>query len=214
MMTNHNDVKETPDEQIVVLLRKTATYELGFRTLMEKYQERLYYHIRRMVTEHDDTDDVLQNTFVKVHKGIDRFREQSGLYTWLYRIATNEALSFLQTRKRKRTESLDDDEIQLHEKLVGNVFFDGDAAQARLHAALKMLPEKQLAVFNLRYYDEMSYQEMSKITGTSVGALKASYHHAAKKIEAHLKEEFLTETRINARTEAARSGVQKSQEKR
>lgn len=194
MPTNREDVKETPDEQILDLLRRPATYELGFRTLMVKYQERLYYHIRRMLQDHDDTDDVLQNTFVKVHRGIEGFREQSGLYTWMYRIATNEALSFLQARKRKSTQSLDDDKV-LQERITGNVFFDGDAAQAKLLTALQTLPDKQKAVFNMRYYDEMSYEEMSKVTGTSVGALKASYHHAAKKVEAHLKEEPHTETR-------------------
>ena len=199
MPTNHDKVKETPDAQILLLLKDQRTYETGFRTLMIKYQERLYHHIRRMVTDHDDTDDILQNTFVKVHRGIEGFREQSGLYTWLYRIATNEALTFLQSRKRKSTESLDDGEMTLHEKLSGDVFFDGDMAQARLHAALRTLPEKQLAVFNMRYYDELSYQDISKITGTSVGALKASYHHAAKKIEANLKEEFLTESQRSQR---------------
>ena len=188
MINNREDVKETPDEQILSMLKKTATYELGFRTLMVKYQERLYHHIRRLVTTHDDTDDVLQNTFVKVHRGIAGFREQSGLYTWLYRIATNEALSFLQLRKRKSALSLDYGDMAIHEKIAGDVFFDGDAAQARLLTALETLPVKQRAVFNMRYYDEMGYEEMSKVTGTSVGALKASYHHAAKKIEAFFKE--------------------------
>ena len=192
MSTNREIVKETPDEQILCLLRKQATYELGFRTLMMTYQERLYHHIRRMVTDHDDTDDVLQNTFVKVHRGLAGFREQSGLYTWMYRIATNEALSFLQSRKRKSTQPIDD-ESALHERIIGDVFFDGDGAQARLLAGIQTLPDKQKVVFNLRYYDEMSYGEMSKVTGTSVGALKASYHHAAKKIEMFIKEESHTE---------------------
>lgn len=187
MSTNRDDVKETPDEQILSLLRKHGTYELGFRTLMVKYQERLYHHIRRLVIDHDDTDDVLQNTFIKVHRGIEGFRERSGLYTWMYRIATNEALSFIQSRKRKSVQPLDDEKALL-DRISGDVFFDGDAAQARLHVALQSLPEKQRAVFNMRYYDEMSYEEMSKVTGTSVGALKASYHHAAKKVEAYFKE--------------------------
>lgn len=186
-MNNRDTVKEMPDEQILGLLRKPATYELGFRTLMVTYQERLYHHIRRMITDHDDTDDVLQNTFVKVHRGLAGFREQSGLYTWMYRIATNEALSFLQSRKRKSVQSLDE-ESAAHERISGDVFFDGDAAQARLLAGIQTLPDKQKAVFNMRYYDEMSYEQMSKVTGTSVGALKASYHHAAKKVETYLKE--------------------------
>ena len=141
-----------------------------------------------MVLDHDDTDDVLQNTFLKVHKGIQGFREQSGLYTWLYRIATNEAITFLKGRKRKQVQSLDDDETAAYERIAGDVFFDGDHAQARLQAALQTLPDKQRAVFNLRYFEEMPYQDISSITGTSVGALKASYHHAAKKIEAFFKE--------------------------
>lgn len=188
MATNRDNVKETPDEQILSLIMTPATYETGFRTLVIKYQERLYYHIRRMVLDHDDTDDVLQNTFMKVHKGIQGFREQSGLYTWLYRIATNEAITFLKGRKRKQVQSLDDDEAAAYERIAGDVFFDGDHAQARLHAALQTLPDKQRAVFNLRYFEEMPYQDISSITGTSVGALKASYHHAAKKIEAFFKE--------------------------
>jgi RNA polymerase sigma-70 factor (ECF subfamily) len=191
MMTNREDVKETPDEQILGLLRKPATYELGFRTLMVKYQERLYYHLRRMLTDHDDTDDVLQNTFLKVHRGIAGFREEAGLYTWLYRIATNEALSFIQSKKRKGMRQLDDREMSMHERISGDVFFDGDAAQATLIAAMEHLPEKQRAVFNMRYYDEMSYEEISRVTGTSVGALKASYHHAAKKIESFFKEAMI-----------------------
>ena len=186
-MNKPNDVKETPDEQILNLLRKPATYELGFRTLIIRYQERLYHHIRRLVTDHEDTDDVLQNTFLKVHRGIDGFREQSALYTWLYRIATNEALSFLSARKRKGEQPLDDDKV-LQERISGDVFFDGDAAQAKLLAALQTLPDKQRLVFNMRYYDEMSYEEIAQVTGTSVGALKASYHHAAKKIESLFKE--------------------------
>lgn len=186
-MYKPNDVNENPDEQILYMLRKPATYEQGFRTLMQRYQERLYHHIRRLVIDHDDADDVLQNTFLKVHRGIGRFREQSGLFTWMYRIATNEALTFLQLRKKKKAEPLDK-ETGLHEKLSNDIFFDGDAAQAKLHAALQTLPDKQRLVFNMRYYDEMSYEEISGVTGTSVGALKASYHHAAKKIELYLNE--------------------------
>lgn len=190
MPTNRDDVKERPDAQILELLGQPATYDTGFRALMVKYQERLYYHVRRMVTDHDDTDDVLQNTFVKVHKGIGKFRGQSGLYTWLYRIATNEAITFLNARKRKATTSLDDDGV-LQDRIAGDVFFDGDRAQARLVAAIGTLPEKQRAVFNMRYFDEMPYEDISEVTGTSVGALKASYHHAAKKIESFFKQATL-----------------------
>ena len=187
MATNRDDVKETPDGKILELLAKPATYEAGFRELIGEYQERLYFHIRRMVLDHDDTDDVLQNTFIKVHKGIRKFRGESGLFTWLYRIATNEAISFLNARKRKHAESLDSRDAIVR-RLTSDVFFDGDDAQARLHAALQTLPDKQRAVFNMRYFDEMPYAEMSSVTGTSIGALKASYHHAAKKIESFFKE--------------------------
>jgi RNA polymerase sigma-70 factor (ECF subfamily) len=190
MPTNRVHVKDTPDAQIWDLLKTSATYESGFRTLMVKYQERLYFHIRRMVADHDDADDILQNTFIKVHKGIHKFREQSGLYTWLYRIATNETISFLNARKRKKVDSLDAHDA-LCEQLTSDVFFDGDVAQVRLVAALQTLPDKQRAVFNMRYFDEMPYAQIATVTGTSVGALKASYHHAAKKIESFFKQAMI-----------------------
>jgi RNA polymerase sigma-70 factor (ECF subfamily) len=190
MSSNRAHVKDTPDGQILELLKKPASYETGFRVLMVKYQERMYFHIRRMVTDHDDADDILQNTFIKVHKGIHKFREQSGLYTWLYRIATNETLSFLNSRKRKRVDSLENHPA-ISEQLTSDVFFDGNEAQVRLVAALRTLPDKQRAVFNMRYFDDMPYAQISEVTGTSVGALKASYHHAAKKIESFLKEAMI-----------------------
>jgi RNA polymerase sigma-70 factor, ECF subfamily len=157
--------------------------EKGFRLIVEKYSSRLYWHIRRLVILHEDADDALQNTFINAWKGIGEFRNESSLYTWLFTIATNEALLLINKRKRNAAISLDDLESYFASSLEGSTWFDGDAAQIRLQNAILQLPEKQRIVFNLKYYDEMTYEEMSKILSTSVGALKASYHHAVKKIE-------------------------------
>lgn len=155
----------------------------GFRLLLEQYQERLYWHIRRMVVEHEDANDVLQNCLLKVFRNISKFKQQAKLYTWLYRIATNEAITFLNKKKRLATTSLDSEEGVYIEQIKADSFFDGDAAQQKLQRAIQKLPEKQKLVFNMRYYDEMPYLDISEILETSVGALKASYHHAVKKIE-------------------------------
>jgi RNA polymerase sigma-70 factor, ECF subfamily len=180
-------VNDTSDDQILSFCREKAKIEKGFKLLMLKYQERLYWHIRRMVFEHEDANDVIQNTFIKVFKNIHKFEGKSKLYTWLYRIATNEAITFLNKRNKKSTASLDNEEYNLENQLKADDYFDGDEIQRKLHDALNRLPEKQKAVFNLRYFEEMKYDEMSEILGTSVGALKASYHHAVKKIENYLK---------------------------
>jgi len=176
--------KPATDEQIMDLLRSEQTFERGFRLLMSQYRERLYWHVRRMVQIHDDADDVLQNTFIKVYRGISQFEGKSKLYTWLYRIATNEALTHLQSQARHASSSLDDTANLLSNRLKADEWFDGDAVQAKLILAIAELPDKQKQVFNLRYYDEMPYEEMSQLLTTSVGALKASFHHATKKIEA------------------------------
>lgn len=175
--------KPATDEQIMELLRSEQTFERGFRLLMSQYRERLYWHIRRMVQVHDDADDVLQNTFIKVYRGILQFEGKSKLYTWLYRIATNEALTHLQGQHRHTSASLDDSANLLSNRLQADTWFDGDSVQLKLQQAIAVLPEKQKQVFNLRYYDEMPYEEMSQLLNTSVGALKASFHHAVKKIE-------------------------------
>jgi RNA polymerase sigma-70 factor, ECF subfamily len=175
------------DADILELTDDKATLEKGFRLLMTRYQERLYWHVRRLVVDHEDADDVIQNTFIKVFKGLSGFKGNSKLYTWLYRIATNEAMSFLQKKKRHRTQSTDGEQ-DLTANLQADPFFDGDEVQARLIQAVKQLPEKQQVVFNMRYYDEMKYAEISEVLGTSVGGLKASYHHAAKKIEHFFRE--------------------------
>ncbi len=154
---------------------------------MQAYQEQVYWHIRRMVYDHEDANDVVQNVFIKVYKGISGFEGKSRLFTWLYRIATNEALSFLQQKKRKATEALDGAAYAGLQGLRADHFFDGDELQARLYRSLLLLPDKQRLVFNMRYFEEMSYEEMSEVLQTSVGALKASFHHAVKKIEAHFK---------------------------
>ncbi|HMG15691.1 MAG TPA: sigma-70 family RNA polymerase sigma factor [Saprospiraceae bacterium] len=175
------------DKQILQLMRDTSQVERGFRLLIGKYQERLYFHIRGIVADHEDTDDVLQNTFIKVFKNFHSFEEKSGLYTWLYRIATNESLSYLQSKNRRSTSSLEDEQLNLVNRISADSYTDNEDLQEKLILAIDKLPEKQKLVFHMRYYDEMSYEEMSKVLETSVGALKASYHHAAKKIEAFIK---------------------------
>ncbi len=176
------------DKELLFQFREPSTRERAFTALIKKYQEKLYWHIRRMVVNHDDANDVLQNMFIKVWKGLDNFREDSQLYTWLYRIATNESLSFLEQEKKRNVVSLADEvESGLSNKVRADTNFDANKLEWRLQVAIQQLPEKQRVVFNLRYYDEMPYQEMSRILDTSEGALKASYHHAAKKIEEFLK---------------------------
>lgn len=171
------------------MLRSENSFERGFRHLMTQYKERLYWHIRRIVLVHEDADDVLQNTFIKVYKGILQFEGKSKLYTWLYRIATNEAITHLQSKARHASDSLDDSDTALGNRLKADEWLDGDEIQIKLQKAIALLPEKQRIVFNLRYYDEMPYEEMSTILTTSIGALKASFHHAVKKVEAAFREE-------------------------
>ena len=183
-----SSAQDINDNEILSLLLDQATSERGFRLLMEKYQERLYWHVRRMVFEHEDANDVIQNAFIKVFRGIHNFKGKSKMYTWLYRIATNEAITFLNKKNRKSTASIDDEASHLANQLQADEYFDGDEVQRRLQIALSQLPEKQRIVFNMRYYEEMSYKEISEILETSVGALKASYHHAAKKIESFFRE--------------------------
>jgi RNA polymerase sigma-70 factor (ECF subfamily) len=150
---------------------------------VRKYQEKLYWHIRRIVVDHDDANDVLQNVCIKVWKSLDNFREDSQLYTWLYRIATNESLTFLEQQKKRSAVSFSDVETGLSNKLKADRYFDAGKLEWKLQLAIQTLPEKQRLVFGLRYYDEMPYEEMSRVLDTSEGALKASYHHAVKKIE-------------------------------
>ncbi len=171
------------DKELLNQFAQPATKEKAFTAIIKKYQEKLYWHIRRMVVEHEDANDVLQNMFIKVWKGLENFREDSQLYTWLYRIATNESLTFIEQQKKRTTVSLSDEESGLTNKVKASEHFDAYKLEWKLQVAIQQLPEKQRAVFSLRYYDEMPYLEMSKVLDTSEGALKASYHHAVKKIE-------------------------------
>jgi RNA polymerase sigma-70 factor (ECF subfamily) len=177
------------DDQVLLnQFRQPSTKEQGFTAIIKKYQEKLYWHIRRLVVDHDDANDVLQNMFIKVWKGLENFREDSRLYTWMYRIATNECLSFIEQQKRRASVSMDEVGEGLANKVKADSNFDGNRLEWKLQLAIQQLPEKQRVVFNLRYYDEMPYEEMSRVLDTSEGALKASYHHAARKIEAFIKE--------------------------
>jgi len=171
------------DSDLLVQFRNPATKEAAYTSLIRKYQEKLYWHVRRIVVQHEDANDVLQNAFIRVWNALENFREDSQLYTWLYRIATNESLSFLEQKKRKSAVSLSDDENSLTGSIKADKDFDPSKIEWKLQLAIQQLPEKQRVVFSLRYYDEMPYHEMSKVLDTSEGALKASYHHAVKKIE-------------------------------
>lgn len=175
------------DQELLQQFRQATTKERAFTAIIKKYQEKLYWHIRRMVVDHEDANDVLQNMFIKVWNALDNFREDSQLYTWLYRIATNESLTFLQQQKRRSAVSLSDVESGLSNKIKADTGFDANRLEWKLQLAIQQLPDKQRAVFNLRYYDEMPYEEMSRVLETSEGALKASYHHAVKKVEEFIK---------------------------
>lgn len=175
------------DKELLEQFRQPGTKESAFTAIIKKYQEKLYWHVRRMVIDHDDANDVLQNVFIKVWNGLENFREDSQLYTWLYRIATNECLTFLEQQKKRSAISLNDVESGLANKITADKNFDANRLEWKLQLAIQQLPEKQKIVFNLRYYDEMPYDEMSRVLETSEGALKASYHHAVKKIEEFIK---------------------------
>jgi len=174
------------DKDLLEKLRDPDSRSYGFNLLVREYQERIYWHIRKMVVDHDDADDLTQEVFIKVWKNLDKFREDAKLYTWVYRIATNECLSFLAKKKRRFFLPIHDVESELSNKIDLNSTIDGDEIQVRLQKALLKLPDKQRLVFNMKYFDELKYEEIAEITETSVGALKASYHHAVKKIEESL----------------------------
>ena len=178
------------DTELLELFRKSEQVDYAFNLIVRKYQQKIYGVIRRIVLDHDDTHDVMQNTFIKVWKGLPEFRENAQLYTWIYRIATNESLNFLKKNKKNLHEVLDEqfNSIQVREKFANDP--DGESIQRRLQGAILQLPEKQRIVFQMKYYDELKYEEMSDILGTSVGALKASFHIAVKKIEDILTREL------------------------
>ncbi|MGB5236733.1 MAG: RNA polymerase sigma factor [Flavobacteriaceae bacterium] len=161
----------------------------AFEVLIDMYKERLYWHIRRIVLNHDDADDVLQNTFIKVFRSIDGFKGDSKLFSWIYRIGTNEALTFIKVKSKKLGLGMDEVQERMVDNLEADVYFEGDEIQLKLQKALATLPEKQKLVFTMKYFEEMKYNEISAILDTSVGGLKASYHLAVKKIESYLKDE-------------------------
>ena len=176
------------DHELLEMLRDPLRRNAGVSEFIRQFQKPVYYYIRRMVLSHEDADDLSQVVFIKAWKGIDGFRGDSKLSTWVYRIAHNECITFLRNAKRIMNVDAVDIEKSLGNALQSDVLFSGDEIQARLQTAIALLPEKQKAVFIMRYYDELKYEEMAEITGTSVGALKASYHHAVQKIESFLIE--------------------------
>lgn len=175
--------------KLTLQLSDEKTRSQAFTEIVKMLSRPIYWHIRKMVLSHDDADDLLQNTFMKAWQAIDSFRGDSQIHTWLYRIATNETLTFLAQQRAKNVSTSLEMEEYLLNNLKADTYFDGDELQKRLQEAILTLPEKQRFVFNMRYYDNMPYEEISKICDTSVGALKSSYHHAAKKIEAIFREE-------------------------
>jgi RNA polymerase sigma-70 factor (ECF subfamily) len=175
------------DQELLAKIRNPETRNYGFNMLVRAYQQRVYWHVRKMVIDHDDADDLTQEVFIKIHRYIDSFREDAQLFTWIYRIATNECLTFLNKKKRRFFLPIGDVGAELNQKLDSASHVSGDEIQLKLQRALLTLPDKQRVVFNMKYFEDLSYEEIADITTTSVGALKASYHHAVKKIE-----EFLT----------------------
>jgi RNA polymerase sigma factor (sigma-70 family) len=174
------------DHEILAKFQQPASRNLAFNQLVRKYQQQVYWHVRKMVIDHADADDLTQDVFVKVWKNLANFRQDAALFTWIYRIATNECLSFLKSKRRKFFLPLNDVGAALAAKLEADPAVAGDQIELKLQKAILRLPAKQRLVFNLRYYDEMPYEQMAEVTGTSVGALKASYHHAVRKIEEYV----------------------------
>ena len=174
----------------IIRLYESGRQEEAFNSIVDAYSERLYWHVRRFLCSHEDTNDLLQDIFIKIWTALPGFRGDSQLFTWLYRIATNEVLNYLRKQKFKAMVSLDSASEILRRKIDDDPYFNGDKLQRELHKAIQKLPEKQRLVFNLRYFDEMKYEDISEITDTSVGALKASYHHAYNKIKEELNKLF------------------------
>ena len=177
---------ENTEHRISHLL-KEKDITVSFNQIVEEYKERLYWHIRKIVLIHDDADDVLQNTFIKVWRNLENFKGDSKIYTWLFRIATNESITFINKKKKKLEDSFDIYEQYLSNSLQSDQYFDGNEAQLLLQKAVLSLPEKQRIVFNMKYFDEIKYKDMSEILDVSIGSLKASYHHAVKKVEKYVK---------------------------
>jgi RNA polymerase sigma-70 factor (ECF subfamily) len=176
------------DQQLKELLKNPSTRRKGFEAIVRQYSEKLYWQVRRIAITHEDTDDVLQNTFLKAWNSLDSFKGESKIFTWMSRIAINEALDLIRKQKNRTTLSTDDTQLGLAQQLMADNYFDGDETQAQLQEAIAALPEMQRTVFQMRYYDEMKYSEISKVLGTTEGGLKASYHIAVKKITEFFKQ--------------------------
>ncbi len=176
-------MKKPGDDELLKMFHEGDNPVYAFNLIVRKYQEMVYWHVRRLVIVHEDANDIVQDVFVKVWQSLSKFRKDSALYTWIYRIATNEALSFLKKKKRRMFLSVGDVSKQLEESLESDVYYQGSEIERKIQKAILSLPEKQRVVFNLRYFDEMKYEEMAEVLNTSAGSLKASYHHAVKKIE-------------------------------
>lgn len=177
------------DSELIIRLKNKETQNYAFHLLIKQYQEQVYWMIRKMVVDHDDANDLTQDVFIKVHQNIDRFNEKAQLFTWIYRIATNECLSFLRKQKRRSFFSLESHHDILAEKLKESHQVTENDVTYKLQQALLRLPDKQRLVFQMKYFDDLKYEELSKILDTSIGSLKASYHHAVKKIEKYLSED-------------------------
>ena len=175
------------DDEIIRLFHERKREQEAFRLLVNKYKERLYWHIRKIVINHDDTDDLLQNVFVKIWQGLQEFRNDSKLYTWMYRIATNESLNFLNEKSRKVYGNSDEISVYLENTLESDTYFSGDKIQKELQRAILTLSERQRLIFNMKYFDDKPYEDMADVLGVAVGTLKATYHNAVKKIEENLK---------------------------
>ncbi|GGC74958.1 DNA-directed RNA polymerase sigma-70 factor [Pedobacter quisquiliarum] len=182
-------MKQVEDAEILEKFSVERTRQEAFSLLLNKYQQKIYWHIRRLVINHDDTDDLVQDVFVKVWKNLGNFRSDSQLYTWIYRIATNESITFLNKQKRQNNTPLDEVSSEVVESMVEPSYFNGTEIQLKLQRAIQTLPEKQKLIFNMKYFDDMKYEEISEVLGTSVGALKASFHIAVKKIETFMLNE-------------------------
>ncbi len=171
------------DKELLERFKNPESKNFAFNQLVRKYQEKIYWITRKMVVDHDDANDLTQNVFIKVWKNLDSFKGTSQLYTWIYRIATNESLTFLKKKRRRFFVSVADVENELSNKIDTSHNIDGDEIALKLEKAILTLPDKQRLVFNMKYFEELKYQQIAEITDTSIGSLKASYHHAVKKIE-------------------------------
>ena len=178
----------TKENQFINALKNSDTQEIAFNKLLSDYKERLYWHVRKIVIDHDDANDVLQNTFIKVFDNINSFKQNSSIYTWMFRIATNESLNYINQKAKKIGISNEEWIAKKSDKLESDPYFDGDEMELKLQKAISKLPEKQRIVFNMRYFEGMKYEKISEILGTSEGGLKASYHHAVKKIKTYINE--------------------------